>query len=543
MASGKLSPRQKMINMMYLVLMALLALNVSKEILKSFHLMEVSFNKAKENLDGKITKQMEGFQEAADNDPKLRPYFDRAKEAQQITDDFVNYIEEIKKELIEKTGGRKEFEEGFDASHDYEAELVGMDNMEVHANYFIVDNADGAKTKGWKGQELEDRVNGTREKLVALLKSDTANGISIKEDLMTSVAKATQLRAELTEQEAKKYPTWSAKYLEHTPLAGVVTMLSKMQSDAKATQGAVLDVLNQGKKTAFKVEGLVPVVRPTSGSVIMSGDKYEAEIFLAAQIAGMENATFELTEGGSNLERGEDGKLYYRAQGSSPGTFPFAGVITVKTEEGDKPYAFNSEYQVFQGGATISATKMNVLYIGVDNPISVGVPGVSPRDVSVSMQGGSIKPSKGDYVARVQRPGKAVIVASAKMPDGSMRRMGQMEYRVMRLPKPEAKWGSVESGRTMARAAMSVHRNIKASMGSGFAFEGITYRVTGYRFILAPRRGEVFTQSVNGSSIPGGIQGRVRGAKRGDRVLVDKIRAVGPDGQTVNLSPIVIDLN
>src|SRR6056300_642603 len=297
MASGKLSPRQKMINMMYLVLMALLALNVSKEILKSFHLMEVSFNKAKENLDGKITKQMEGFQEAAGNDPKLRPYFDRAKEAQQITDDFVNYIEEIKKELIEKTGGRKDFEEGFDASHDYEAELVGMDNMEVHANYFIVDNADGAKTKGWKGQELEDRVNGTREKLVALLKSDTANGIAIKEDLMTSVAKATQLRAELTEQEAKKYPTWSAKYLEHTPLAGVVTMLSKMQSDAKATQGAVLDVLNQGKKTAFKVEGLVPVVRPTSGSVIMSGDKYEAEIFLAAQIAGMENATFELTEG------------------------------------------------------------------------------------------------------------------------------------------------------------------------------------------------------------------------------------------------------
>jgi len=232
-----------------------------------------------------------------------------------------------------------------------------MDNMEVHANYFIVDNADGAKTKGWKGQELEDRVNGTREKLVALLKSDTANGIAIKEDLMTSVAKATQLRAELTEQEAKKYPTWSAKYLEHTPLAGVVTMLSKMQSDAKATQGAVLDVLNQGKKTAFKVEGLVPVVRPTSGSVIMSGDKYEAEIFLAAQIAGMENATFELTEGGSNLERGEDGKLYYRAQGSSPGTFPFAGVITVKTEEGDKPYSFNSEYQVFQGGATIRQRK------------------------------------------------------------------------------------------------------------------------------------------------------------------------------------------
>ena len=104
MAGGKLSPRQKMINMMYLVLTALLALNVSKEILKSFHLMEVSFNKASENLDGKIKGQMEGFAEQAGNDPKLKPYYNKAVEAETITNDFVSYIETNKKDLIEKTG-------------------------------------------------------------------------------------------------------------------------------------------------------------------------------------------------------------------------------------------------------------------------------------------------------------------------------------------------------------------------------------------------------------------------------------------------------
>ena len=163
MAGGKLSPRQKMINMMYLVLTALLALNVSKEILKSFHLMEVSFNKASENLDGKIKGQMEGFAEQAGNDPKLKPYYNKAVEAETITNDFVSYIESIKTDLIEKTGGRQDFDDGEEGAA-YEAELTGMDNMEVHANYFMVDNADGAKEKGWKGKELEAKVMETRSK-------------------------------------------------------------------------------------------------------------------------------------------------------------------------------------------------------------------------------------------------------------------------------------------------------------------------------------------------------------------------------------------
>jgi gliding motility-associated protein GldM len=542
MAGGKLSPRQKMINMMYLVLTALLALNVSKEILKSFHLMEVSFNKASENLDGKITKQMESFKDQASNDPKLKPYYARAEEAKAITDDFVSYIEAIKTELVEKTGGRQDLDEEEQGGPAYEAELTGMDNMEVHANFFMVDNADGSKEKGWRGKELEQKVNDTKAKLVAILKQDTANGIKIPETQMKAVDDACQLYAVLTDKEKKKYgDSWSAKYLEHSPLAGVVTMLTKMQSDAKATQGAVLDVLNQGQKTAFVIEELVPVVVPKSGGVIMSGDEYEAEIFLAAKTAGSENNEYTLDKGGSSIVR-EDGKAFYRATGGSPGVFEFGGVITVKTDEGDKKYPFNAEYQVFKGGATISATKMNVLYIGVDNPISVGVPGVSPAGVSASMQGGSIRRSGGDWVARVTQKGKAVIVASAKMSDGTVRRMGQMEYRVKQLPKPEAKWGTVESGTSMARSAVAIHRSIRAGMGPEFAFEGLKYKVTGYRFVLAPRKGEAYMRSQKGSSIPGGFSDRVRKAKKGDRILVDKIRAVGPDGKQRNLKPILIEL-
>ncbi len=538
MAGGKLSPRQKMINMMYLVLTALLALNVSKEILKSFHLMEVSFNKAKENLDSKIEMQMKSLEKQSSDDPSLKPYYGRALEAQKVTNDFIAYIDGIKSHLEAESGGRKDLEDDMVGGKSYEAELVGMDNMEVHANYFMV------LEQGKNGKELEKMVNDTRIKLINILKQDTAKGVEIDPSKMKQVDDACQLSAKLTAEESKKYPSWSAKYLEHTPLAGVMTMLTKMENDAKATQSAIMDVLNQGQETSFKIESMEAIVKPINGSVIMSGGKYEAEIFLAAKTKGSENNDYELTKGGSKLEKDPvDGKWYYRADGGSAGTFDFAGVVTVKNAKGkDEKYEFSNSYQVFEGGATISATAMNVLYIGVDNPMSVGVPGVSPNDVQVSMQGGSISRSGKGYVARVSSKGKATVIASAKMNDGSMRRVGSAEYRVKQLPKPEAKWGSVESGSSIPKQAAVIHSTIKADMGEGFVLDGIRFRVTGCRFVFAPRKGEAYMQNGNGASIPGSFKGRVAKARPGDRILVDKIRAVGPDGKQRNLTPIMIEL-
>lgn len=535
MAGGKLSPRQKMINMMYLVLMALLALNVSKEILKSFHLMEVSFNRAKENLDTKIDIQMKSFDKQASSDPSLKPYYGRAMEAQKITDDFVQYIEEIKQMLEEGTGGRKDPEEGQETGKSYETELVGMDNMEKHANFFMVEN------KGAKAQELEDMVNNTRQKLLDVLKTDKAKGVEIDPAKMQAVADACQLKAVLTPTEAKKYPSWSAKYLEHSPLAGVMTMLTKMQSDAKATQGSVLDVLNQGEETIVKIESLEPIVKPVNGSVIMSGGTYEAEIFLAAKTKGSENDEYILNSGGSGLEKGPDGKWMYKATGSSAGTFEFSGVVKVKTPKGVEEYPFKDSYQVFTGGATISATKMNVLYIGVDNDISVGVPGVSPNDVTVTMTGGRISRKGKAYVAKCTQRGKAIISASAKMSDGSVRRVGSAEYRVKKLPKPIGMWGGISSGTPSPKPALLAQRAIIASMGEGFVLDGISYSIQSFQFVHAPRRGEAFLTKGRGPAITGAMKGAIQRAKRGDRIIVDQIRATGPGGR-VTLQPIMIEV-
>ncbi|MCB0734390.1 MAG: gliding motility protein GldM [Flavobacteriales bacterium] len=536
MAGGKLSPRQKMINMMYLVLMALLALNVSNEILKAFHLFEVSFNQAKNNLSSKIDLQLASLQKESANQPTLKPYYERAQKAHEITDGFVAYIDEIITELEEATDGRKDPEDGETVKDKYETELKQADNMEKHANYFLVDKTGGAP--GWKAKELEDKINNTRLELAKLLKPDTPR-VDIRVGAMEEIEKSSGLRAELHEADQKKYGSWAFKYLEHSPLAAVVTLLTKMQSDARAMEGLIIDELSKGQTTEFTIEELIPVVK-TKSSAVLVGEDYEAEIFLAARTAGSENNTFELN-GGGELEK-VDGVGMYRARASSQGTHSFSGVIKVKTKEGDKPYPFTAEYQVFAGNAAISADAMNVLYIGVENPISIAVPGVSPNDVTATISSGSLQKKGGNnYVAKVTQSGKATISVSAKLSNGTSRNMGRTEYKVRRLPKPEARWGAIENnGLPVPKAALLAQNALFASMGEGFAFDGVNYRIVSYQFVFDPRRqGDPFVKKVNGPVIDGQIKGILQRASQGDRVIVDMIRAQGPDGVR-NLSPIAI---
>lgn len=527
-----------MINMMYLVLMALLALNVSREILKSFHLMEVSFNRASEDLDSKIAAQLNSFKEQAGNDVTLKPYYNRALEAQRLTDEFVQYVENVKSELTEKTGGREEPE--IESDKAYDAELVGNDNMEVHANYFMVDDNRGTEEPGWRGRALENQVNTTREKLLNLLKSDKEKGIVIDEPEYESVSRSCQLRAELTEREKGKYNSWSERYLENTPLAGVVTMLSKMQTDARSTQAMIMDVLNRGEDILPPVTKLVPMIKPVNGAVIMQGGTYEAEIFLAAQTRGSDYDEYVLESGTGTIEKRGD-KWFYSVNGLNTGTHGFEGKITVKGPKGDKYYPFQGDYQVFSGGATISAIKMNALYIGVENDISIAVPGVKPDDVMVTISGGTIRKKGENYVVKCTQKGSAVISVNARLSDGTVRKVGESLFRVRKLPKPRALWGGISTGSAVPKQPLGFPTNVIATMGPEFLLDDITYNVLSYRFILSPKRSVPVVLSSKSSGIPQSVKNAIKNSKPGDRIIVDHIRAKGPSG-VETLDPIMIEI-
>lgn len=507
MAGGKVSVRQKMINMMYLVLTALLALNVSKDILHAFHLVEVSMNKSGVNIDQKNDLILSAFKaDFAKRPEKVGPFYDKAKKADKIAGDFVKYVDELKAKVEEGAGGRKN--EG-----DPQAELAMNDNIEMHANMLINEGV---------GAELKAKINKTREDLLALL--DKEDKKRVTSDLIA------------VDPEGENQ-TWESELFEHSPAAAVVTLFEKIKNDAKNTEAQVLDQLAKAiDKSSQTFDQVTAKIIPKSGFV-MSGGKFEADIMLVAYDSKQQN---DVVINGKTITP-EGGIAKYEAAAAGEGTQKVSGYIDFKGKDGDQKLTFETEYTVFKGAATISADAMNVMYIGLDNPVSISVPGFPPSSVTATMSNGSLrKKSSTSYIAKVSKRGEAIIRVSVKMDDGTTKSMGQAKFRVRNIPKPVAQLGTLQNGQVSSVGTIRANANrIYGSLGEGFAFEGIKYIVKNFVFLYVPRRGEPKTIRGVGQNLPGAAKNLIRRMKSGDRILLDQIRAKGPDG-TRNLAPVII---
>ncbi|MDP3928229.1 MAG: hypothetical protein Q8R57_04350, partial [Bacteroidota bacterium] len=254
MAGGKVSVRQKMINMMYLVLTALLALNVSAEILKSFHMVEISMDRAGMNIDKKNEGTLTAiakYNKDIPTDPKGVEVLKKSLEVKKIADAGVAYFAELKEQLITTAGGRKD--------GNPENEIAQASNIELHANLMM--------NQG-KGAEVKAKINEIRTNLLNILPKDKQS--SIKSDLTT-------------EDPKNSTKSWESEMFEHTPLAAVVALISKTQNDIKNTEAQVLDELKSSLTAEVMIiDQLTPQIIPVNGTNITVGNKYQAEIFLAA---------------------------------------------------------------------------------------------------------------------------------------------------------------------------------------------------------------------------------------------------------------------
>lgn len=535
MASGKLSPRQKMINMMYLVLIALLAMNVSKEILKSFFFMEQSFISASKNIDEKNKNTMAAFAKKMDeNAAKTRPYFERAQQAEKITEEFVKYIDGLISTVEGFYDGREEAEEG----HSGLTPLIAPDQMEAHARYFAeIEN-------GKNGKELMDKINGTRDALLELLKPDPKDTlIKIKNlDLYNAALNACQLYAE--EEKGKKADKggWVAENLEHQPAAGLVALFARIKNDAKNLESDVLSKLAQQiDATDYKFDKLEAKVMASS-NYVMAGANYEADILL---VASNSKGQPKVKVDGQEINI-VDGVGKYVVGASGIGVKSFSGEIIVSGPEGDKAFPFSAEYQVFKPAATIAATEMNLLYVGLDNPMSISVPGFSASDMNVSTSGGLRLTSAGGglYNAKVDGSAKEVTISvSVKDKNGKVSSVGSEKFRVRRLPNPTAQLGGlVNDGLPKDKNQVSAQTALFATMGQGFAYD-LNYRVTGFRFIFAPARRPATMVTGNGPTLNSQMKSLIGSADRGDRIIIEGIKATEAKyGFNANLSPIVITI-
>ncbi|MBK7406859.1 MAG: gliding motility protein GldM [Saprospirales bacterium] len=492
-------PRQLMINLMYLVLTALLALNISAEVMNAFFTIDKGISNSNaivENTNQTIMKNIEAQVEAYNNE-KNQAYLAAAKESKKVSDDFVNYIEDLKKELFEKAGGPSEKNpEQPKRIKDKDVTtrlLVGLDNE-----------------KG-KGYELMDRVTSTREKMLELVENDPA------------IAAVLPLKIDEEAVIKSKKKDWVYYNFQQMPVAAVFPILTKIQNDSKASSTTILNHLLAkvaGKEIIF--DAFEPVISATKGYVI-KGEKYEADIFLSAYSTSNTDNT-KIYVNGSNLPV-ENGKAAYSTSASAIGTKKYKVKIEISNPlTGEvKSYDKEFEYEVGERSVTVSADKMNVFYIGVDNPISVSAAGISSNELKVSVAGGGgsiTKVGSANFMVRVEQPTDdcRINVSGGGLSDSKV-------FRVKRIPDPVARLGNKEDG-SMGNGEFKAQSGLIAWLDN-FDFDA-KCDIQGFKLVRVPKRQDPIEVLNSGGRYTGDAARIAEQAKPGDTFYFFDVKARCP---------------
>lgn len=544
MAHGKETPRQKMIGMMYLVLTALLALNVSKHAVEAFKVVDESLTATTRNYMDRNNEFYNDFeQKAATNPVKAGPWRNRAHEVRSRANEMFEYIQALKVEIIKTAEG--EDSEALNGNEIIVENVKKIDENNVPSQILI-----GAQQNG-KAYDLRAAIDEYRKFLLDIVGNKNENIVNaIKSSLNTD---------DTTDPDGQKV-TWEIHNFHTLPLIAVITILSKLQSDIRNTEGMVLNYLyGQIEASDFKFNKLEPTVIAPS-NYVMSGSEYSAQVFIAATdstqkpevfIGKYEKATtadgsveYRMVGDYETLPIDQHGRGIYKKTVTSTGDHKWGGLIRMKNPDGDYiSFPFEASYTVAVPNVVVSPTAMNVFYKGVDNPVDVSVPGVASDKISVSMTNGSItrgrvKGFPGSYIVRPKTVGiKAQVRVTAEI-NGKPRTFPPREFRVKMVPDPVAKVANSKGG-NIRKAVLAAQQFVLAEM-ENFDFD-LKFTVTSFRVSITDK-GFVIDEISNNNKITPAQKGLINRLSRNQQIIFQDIKAVGPDGTTRSLPPIVFKI-
>ena len=548
MAHGKETPRQKMIGMMYLVLMAMLALNVSNEVLNAFDILSEGLKKTMETLETTNQKVLADFDIQYEINPaKVEPWKEKALKVQEMADQIVDFIQTKKIEILVFSKEK----EAYDENKNIETkDIRSKDNTDAPANIMIGDNNDKA------GKELKLMIENYRNYLTnEIVNTETTSLIraSIESSLNTSPSSHGESDTEIHE--------WEREHFEHLPLSGVLTIMTGLQINVRNAESEALKYLyGQIDAGSFKFNQLNATVIPNSNYII-KGNEYKAEVFLAASDTTASPTIYVTTDPhpyDSTFENGAymytkrpgvkydsltvskgSGKGIYTMPATSLGTKHWGGIIELSGPTGIITKPFKKSYLVAEGSVTVAPTKMNVFYLAVDNPVEVSVAGVQPDKIDISVTNARhIK--KGDtYIIRPIRPGNAFVIVYANI-EGKKKEMGRKEFRVKTVPDPYAMVNGQKGG-VISQSVLLAQLGVVADMGPSFDFD-LKFTVTEFT-VSAVVQGFVREYTSKSNRFTPEQLNLIKNLNRGNNVYIQDIKAVGPDGATRHLSTINFKLN
>ena len=531
MAHEKLSPRQRMIGMMYLVLTAMLALNVSKEAVEAFKKVDKGLTMSIANYALKNNLIYSEFDRAAAENPtKAGKYKTSAYDVKQRADEAFNFIQGLKIEIINKAEGPDNL--AIQGNEVIVEAVKRIDDTNVPSEILIGANANG------KANDLKALLNEYREFLITTLdgKNPTAEE-ALRKSLNTDDGK---------NKDGETEP-WQTLNFQTLPLVAVICILSEFQLNVRNGETEVLNYLySQIDASSFKFNKLDAIVIPNSNYVTLGSD-YEAKVFISATDSTQQP---KINVGDMVLPLDETGKGIYKVRASSVGPKRWGGIIALKAPDGSiKSYPFDAAYAVGEPNVIVSPTAMNVMYTGIPNPIDVSVPGISPDKIKIKVVNGTFTTEKvknpkgvnfkGSWAVKPNAVGQNVQVIATADINGKTVQYPPYEFRVKPLPPPTAVFGGKSTG-SIPRATAAAQQGVFAILPD-FDFD-LQYNITGFTILYSDNRGD-FEESSTNSNLTSKQKDLIGRLTIGKNLIIKDIKAVGPDKTTKELLPVILKID
>lgn len=501
-ANGVQTPRQKMIGMMYLVLTAMLALNVSSEVLDAFAKVDRGLHRTNQTAKLKNHEIIASLEKANEDNPvKVGPFLKKAKFVGAETQKLVEEIQKDKVEIVKFKDG-----EDFDLTN-----IQSKGNREASALIML---------NSGKAKELKDQVHSYRDQLLNMLdKAPQTLKKSIEKNLTLSDIKKGRITI-----------PWEKATFEEMPLISSVTLLSQLQGNVRNAETDVLNYLSsQVDADSYKVTDVIAAITGPTNTI--TGTNVTFRIFPTAidatqELEGVVNGkSFKLTEG----------QYEYTFPANTVGVREIKGYLNILGPSGEiEKKEFSTKLEVSSPSAVVSPSAMNVFYYGIKNPITVTAAGVQQSDIQIRVVGAKVeRTSKGYNITPTVNSGQKVKITTTV----KGRNMGTSVFRVKKVPTPTPMVGSKRGG-NISLAELQANGGVDAIL-ENFPFEGLKYRITSFTMTTTGKGGFSSELSSSNDRFTGRQLTTIGGLRRGSRIIIDQINAVGPDGRNRTLPALV----
>ncbi|MCB0769339.1 MAG: gliding motility protein GldM [Flavobacteriales bacterium] len=536
MASANLPPRQKMINMMYLVLTAILALNVSKEVLDAFAIMDNELVRSERAHEQRSLVEYAVFADAAQRLPdKFGAAHALAVRVKAQADTLVLHIQRMKVRAIAEADGLKDPDligkdaQGRDTLRALLA-LEAKDDRETLTRMLIGSEPASPKQGPGSAFDLKERISAFRDTLKSLTGTKGPE-LSAALDVLFDLSDRRDASGTMN--------NWESTNFYDVPLAAGVATLSKLQADIRSSENDMVKWLYRSVGVDdHGFSDLTAAVIPQS-NLIMVGDSFRADVFLAAY--DPKNRPTVSVNGGAGLPVGADGKAKLRLRADHVGEQLVQGVIRFEGPKGPEEIPYTTSFQVMAPLLVASPTKMNVLYRGVENPVDLSVPGVPADRVQATISSGRIERRGAGWVATGMSGSTVEVNALVRRTDGSAHRIGPVRFRVKDLPPPTAYISGTEPLASSApKARITASRGIIAKPVDALFDD--PWEVQRFDLSVVRKGGDPVVLSSTGNAFTPEMLRVLAAVRPNDQVYVEGIRARLASGQGPmrDLSPIAV---